>query len=171
MLLTVCRGGKKSPSRWCVQVEHDNLTPGLDLAVLGINRTALQGLNIYGKSRKIKGLQARKVLTDSTSLRGSSWGDTAGSIHGLLGPDASGLSRLTFLPVPWCYCLLSVPGGPKHREASAAAKRIRCGPFFLACCMWKLLFSPLPTPLRWVVGAQLRVAAGDRSHDGVAGPS
>lgn len=97
-LLTACRGGEKSPARWCVQVEH-NLTPGPDLAVLGINRTALQGVSIYGKSRKIKGLQARRVLIDSPSP----WGALQGAFTGFLDWIASGLSRLTFLPVRWCY--------------------------------------------------------------------
>lgn len=81
-----------------MQVEH-NLTPGPDLAVLGINRTALQGVSIYGKSRKIKGLQARRVLIDSPSP----WGALQGAFTGFLDWIASGLSRLTFLPVRWCY--------------------------------------------------------------------
>ena len=54
---------------------QSNLTPGLSLAELGINITALQGLNIHSKSRKVRGLQARKVLICSGSLQWDGHGE------------------------------------------------------------------------------------------------
>lgn len=46
---------------------QSNLTPGLSLAELSINIVDLQGVNIYSKSKKVRGLQARKVLIYSGS--------------------------------------------------------------------------------------------------------
>lgn len=169
MLLTVCRGGKKSPSRWCVPVEHDNLTPGPDLAVLGINRTALQGLNIYGKSRKIKGLQARRVLTDSTSLRGSSWGDTAGSIHGLLGPDCLWTVSSDISTCP--LVLLPALGSWRAQTQGGvcSCQKDQVWPFFLGLLHVEIAF--LPPSHSTAMGCGGSAQGGSWGHDGVAGPS
>lgn len=54
---------------------QSNLTLGLSLAELRINIAALQGLNIYSKSKKIRGLQARKVLIYSGSQQWDGHGE------------------------------------------------------------------------------------------------